>query len=123
MDRSDVEGFLNNLNGSDRSYPFGPEALVYKVMHKMFALVAYIEVQEQADQLRVSLKCDPVDAEVLVSEFDEIEPGYHLNKRHWITITVNDDLPEGLVLELAKKSYDLVVSNLIKKDREALESL
>ncbi|MEJ2131478.1 MAG: MmcQ/YjbR family DNA-binding protein, partial [Gammaproteobacteria bacterium] len=78
--------------GAIEEQPFGPSALVYKVAGKMFALIAW-----QAEPLRISLKCEPFEAEALRDEFDAIQPGYHLNKRHWNTVTLDGAVPQFLI--------------------------
>lgn len=116
MNKSKLEKYLSGLNGSEGSYPFGPDALVFKVMGKMFALVSQNEKIP-----RVTLKCDPADAEVLVSQFDSIIPGYYMNKKHWITISLADEVTDEMITDLANGSYKLVVNKLTKADRATLE--
>jgi len=115
MRKSGIEKYLSSLRGAESSHPFGPDALVYKVMGKMFALVA-------DKPPRLSLKARPADAEVLVSMHESVVPGYHLNKRHWITITLDGELPAAFVKELAEQSYQLVVAGLRRADREKLNA-
>lgn len=110
--------FLSELNGSESSYPFGPEALVYKVMDKMFALVC-----EKESGSQVTLKCTPADGESLVALYESVSPGYYMNKKHWITILLDGELPDEVMMDLAKGSYDLVVSKLTKANKKKLESL
>jgi len=112
MNKSDLEQYLSTLKGSEGSYPFGPEALVFKVMGKMFALVS-----QKEETPRVTLKCAPADCELLVSQYESIIPGYYMNKKHWITITLNGEVAEELIIDLAKGSYDLVVNKLTKADK------
>ena len=118
MKKNKLEKYLSKLNGSEGSYPFGPEALVFKVMGKMFALVSQKEKTP-----RLTLKCDPADAEVLVSEFDSIIPGYYMNKKHWITISLTDEVSDEMITDLVSRSYKLVVNKLTKADRSNLEQL
>ena len=95
--------------------PFGPEVLVYKVGGKMFALT------DPGDfPATMNLKCDPLRALELRDQFVAIRPGYHMNKRHWNTVTLDDSLPAALVRELIEHSYQLVVRGLPKNVREAL---
>ncbi len=116
MTKDKLEQHLANYQGSEGSYPFGPDALVFKVMGKMFALVS------QNEELpRVTLKCAPSDGEVLVGQFESVVPGYYMNKRHWITISLTGELPEDMITDLAAKSYKLVVSKLTRAQREELE--
>jgi predicted DNA-binding protein (MmcQ/YjbR family) len=74
-------------------FPFGPETSVFKVGGKMFALTAL-----DTRPLTVSLKCEPSLAEALRAEHSAVRAGYHLNKRHWVTVTLDDSLPDELVL-------------------------
>lgn len=118
MNQIEIEEYLSNFQGSESSFPFGPEALVYKVMGKMFALVA------QGEEItRVTLKCYPEDGAILVGQYESVVPGYYMNKKHWITISITDELPTDMLSELAKGSYKLVVSKLTKKDKAALKGL
>jgi len=69
----------------------------------MFALA-----QLKRRPLQVSVKCEPELGEQLRASYAEIEAGYHLNKRHWLTVTCGGDAPDELVRELVGGSYDLV---------------
>jgi len=84
-------------------------------MGKMYALMA-----DDKKHSRVTLKCDPPDGEVLVSQFESIVPGYHMNKRHWITITLGGDVSAGMIKDLSDKSYELVVNKLTKAEQKRL---
>jgi predicted DNA-binding protein (MmcQ/YjbR family) len=101
-----------SFNGAEETYPFGPETAVFKVEGKMFALS-----QLGAEDLRVSLKCEPALAEQLRAAHPEVIPGYHLNKRHWNTVMLGGGLDDGMVRDLVEDSYDLVVSKLPKSKR------
>ena len=83
----------------------------------------YALVSQHEEVPRITLKVNPSDGEVLVSQYDSVTPGYYMNKKHWITISLNGELPFDMIQELSKKSYDLVVSKLTKKDKERLEGL
>jgi predicted DNA-binding protein (MmcQ/YjbR family) len=89
--------------GAELSHPFGPQAAVFKVAGKIFAVVGL-----ESDPARLTLKCDPEHGEVLRAEHDAISPGYHMNKRHWITVALDGSLPQALVDELIEDSFDLV---------------
>jgi predicted DNA-binding protein (MmcQ/YjbR family) len=88
---------------AEETFPFGPETSVFKVGEKMFALA-----QLKRKPLKVSVKCEPELGEQLRGSYDEIEPGYHLNKRHWLTVTCGGAVGDDLVRELVAGSYDLV---------------
>jgi predicted DNA-binding protein (MmcQ/YjbR family) len=92
---------------AEETFPFGPETSVFKVGGKMFALA-----QLKQKPLKLSVKCEPELGEQLRDSYEEIEPGYHLNKRHWLTVTCGGEAPDELVRELAAGSYDLVAAPL-----------
>jgi predicted DNA-binding protein (MmcQ/YjbR family) len=96
-------------------FPFGPEHSVFKVGGKVFAITALDRAP-----LEVSVKCEPELAAQLRHSYLAIRPGYHLNKRHWNTITLDGSLPDQLVRDLIEDSYDLVVSALPKRVRQQL---
>jgi predicted DNA-binding protein (MmcQ/YjbR family) len=103
------------LSGSEETFPFGPETSVFKVAGKMFALSRL-----DADPLEVSLKCEPLLAEQLREAHPAVRPGYHLNKRHWNTVTIDGSLAERLIRDMIEDSYDLVVSRLSRARQRAL---
>ena len=95
--------------------PFGPEVLVYKVLGKMFATIG---LKDEIGQM--NLKCDPERAVELRDEYEAIIPGWHMNKKHWNTLVLDESLPADLVSELIEHSYDLVVEGLPAKLRNSL---
>ncbi|TDD30359.1 MmcQ/YjbR family DNA-binding protein [Actinomadura sp. KC06] len=101
--------------GAVEDYPFGDDVAVFKVAGRMFALVPLGSSAES-----VSLKCDPDLAVNLRGRYAAITPGYHLNKRHWNTVTLDGSVPEEELLELIDHSYDLVVARLTKAQRSEL---
>ena len=101
--------------GAVEDFPFGPVSSVFQVAGQMFALSAL----ERAP-LEVSVKCEPGLAVELRNTYPAIRPGYHLNKRHWNTITLDGSLTDELVRDLVEDSYDLVVSTLPKRVRALL---
>ena len=116
-----IESFRNyclNKPGVTESTPFGPDVLVMKVMGKMFAATGMAEAE-----FRVNLKCDPDRAIELREEYEEIIPGWHMNKQHWNTVYFEQGLPESLLRELMDHSYDLVASSLKKSLKEELRLL
>ncbi|MHA2708508.1 MmcQ/YjbR family DNA-binding protein [Vibrio owensii] len=115
MNIKELKQFLDTFMSAESSFPFGPEALVFKIKGKMFAVLAQRHGREY-----VSLKVAPEDGEVLTSQFTDITPGYHLNKRHWITVYFNGDVEDGFVQDLCERSYDLVVAKLTKAQRISL---
>ena len=115
MDAAALRRQCLSHRGAVETFPFGPDHSVFKVAEKMFALTAL-----DRTPLEVSLKCDPELAVELRATYPAVRPGYHLNKRHWNTVTLDGSLPDGLVCDLIEDSYDLVVSALPKRTREEL---
>ena len=100
------------LPGASEEFPFGDEVSVFKVGGKMFAL-SHLD----GEPLQLSVKCEPDLATQLRATYPAIVPGYHLNKRHWNTITLDGSVPEEMVTDLLGDSYDLVVASLPKARR------
>lgn len=105
MSPDDLRSWCLQLPGAKETFPFTPEVSVFKVERKgkIFALSALAKAP-----LDVSVKCDPELGESLRSSYEAVIPGYHLNKRHWITITVGGDLEDERIRDLIVDSYDLV---------------
>jgi predicted DNA-binding protein (MmcQ/YjbR family) len=101
--------------GAVEEFPFSPGTSVFKVEGKVFAISAL-----EARPLSVSLKCEPELAEHLRASHAAIAPGYHLNKRHWNTVTIDGSLEDRMVGEMVEDSYDLVVAGLSRAKREQL---
>jgi predicted DNA-binding protein (MmcQ/YjbR family) len=107
MDQLALRAYLLGKPGAVEDYPFGADALVPKVGGKMFALLALT-----ADPPRISLKCDPIDAQFLRDQYPAVQPGYHMNKQHWNTVVVDGSIPEPELLRMIDESYRLVVKGL-----------
>ena len=100
--------------GVTEEFPFDEVTLVFKVAGKVFVLT------NLDGDWSLNLKCDPDRALDLRDRFAAIRPGYHMNKRHWNTLTLDGSLPSALVRELIEHSYQLVVRGLPRKVREEL---
>ena len=103
MDAAELRSWCLGLPGAEETFPFNPETSVFKVGGKMFALS-----QLASEPLSVSVKCEPELGEALRDAHDSIVPGYHLNQRHWITVTIGGDVSDETVRELIEDSHDLV---------------
>lgn len=114
----ELAGYCKEHRGAKEDYPFGPEPLVMKVDGKMFALIA-----ETAGVAAISLKCEPHMAELLRMEHEAVKPGYHLNKKHWNTVTVDGAVPVNELRAMIDHSYELVVGTLTKAQRARLAEL
>lgn len=101
--------------GAIEDFPFGPEVAVYEVAGKMFA-----SARNPDDPARINLKCDPDRALMLRDVFDAVQPGYHMNKRHWNTVTLDGTIDDADVEHFIDHSYELVVAGLTKAVREKL---
>lgn len=113
---SQVRQHLLGRVGAVEETPFGPQALVYKVGGRIFALVAHDE-----SPLRISLKCDPERGAELRSAFpDTVRHAPYMDRRHWISVIVGGSLPDEEVMGLVDDSYDLVVARLPRKVRSGL---
>jgi predicted DNA-binding protein (MmcQ/YjbR family) len=103
MDHKTVEEYILSMPDTRLEYPFGEGVAVYKSGDKMFALIA-----EGKTPVQLSLKSDPVLSKLLREKYDEVMPGYHLNKKHWNTLVLAGQLPWEEVQGLIRHSYELV---------------
>ncbi|MDA8692848.1 MmcQ/YjbR family DNA-binding protein [Saprospiraceae bacterium] len=104
--------------GAEESFPFGEDTLVFKVMNKMFALLPLnIEVP------RINLKTDPEWSEDLRESYSQIYGAFHMNKKHWNSVDIENGLEDALIVKMVDHSYDLVVAKLPKKLKEELALL
>ena len=117
MDVEELREYCLKKKGVTEGFPFGEDTLVFKVMDKMFALTGF------AKPSRVNLKCDPERAVELRERYEDIIPGYHMNKKHWNTVMMEAGVSNKMLKEFIDHSYDLVVSSLPKKKREELEKM
>jgi len=115
LDREALRAHCLSLPGASEDFPFGPEAAVYKVAGKMFALIPV-----EAAPPSISLKCDPLRAAMLRDTFAAITPAYHMNKKHWNGLLIDGTVPDDDVLELIEHAYTLVVASLTRKQRQLL---
>lgn len=118
MDYDSLCAYLEAMPDSRRDMPFGADTLVFKVMDKMFALVAW-----QAEPLTINLKVDPVEALMLCKQYSAVTPGYHMNKKHWITVTLDGSIPDGEIQQLINESYRLVARGLSKAQQGRLRMM
>ncbi len=118
MDIKVLEEYLSHFPQAEACTPFGPDPLVFKIRDKMFAYLVF-----DADKPFVTLKCEPQDGAFLTDQFQSIKPGYHMNKRHWISVMLDGDVEPEMIEDLCLRSFKLVVSKLKKSDREAIQLL
>src|SRR6266849_563835 len=115
MDVAELREYCLTKPRATEGTPFGPDVLVFKVGAKMFALAALDEVPTT-----VNLKCDPDLALELRDRYEQVRPGYHMNKKHWNTVELDSGIPEAELRKMIDHSYELVVKSLPKKTRVKL---
>ena len=71
----------------------------------------------------INLKCDPDRAVELREQHHGIQPGYHMNKKLWNSVYLNDDVSDQMIYELIDHSYELIVESLTKKLQAELAEL
>ncbi len=112
-----ISDYALSKTGTEATFPFDHKTLVVKVMGKMYLLI------DIEDPSTVNLKCDPDRAIELRAEYDDIQPGYHMSKKHWNTVHVTGSLSWDFIRELIDHSYDLVVAGLPAKVRSELSNM
>lgn len=114
----DIEAFSIVLPGVSSDFPFGEDTIVFRVMGKIFLLSNIFNVP-----LSLNLKAEPEQALLWREEYDAVQPGYHMNKKHWNTVNLNGSIPNELIKEMILHSYERVKSGLTKKQKEELNAL
>lgn len=115
MNIEEIREYCLQKKAVTESFPFDESTLVFKVMGKMFALTS-LEKEPS-----INLKCDPGKAIELRERFPAVQPGYHMNKRLWNTIYLDESITDNLIREWIDHSYNLVVEKLPKKDQIQLQ--
>ena len=117
MDIGEFREYCLGKKGTTESFPFDENTIVFKVMGKMFALA------DVDDFDSINLKCEPDEALELREKFGAVQPGFHMSKKHWNTVVLNDDANDKLVYSWIDDSYNLIVKSLPKKVRAELNNL
>ncbi len=115
MNIEDFREYCISKKGVTEGFPFDETTLVFKVMEKMFALT------DTEKEFSMNLKCDPQKAIELRDRYSAVEPGYHMSKKHWNTVTPDDSVDDALIFSWVDDSYDLVVAKLTKAQKGELE--
>lgn len=118
MDIEEFTHYCRQLPGVTEDFPFDEHTLCIRVMGKIFAITGL-----DAEQFSVNLKCDPDYALELREQYPEIQPGWHMSKKHWNTVDFEGALEEAMLRKLITHSYEMVVKSMKKTERAALEAL
>ena len=116
MNGEQARSYFLSLPESLEDFPFGPETPIFKIKNKWFGFLRY-----KNNIAHINLKCNPEEAMVIRDIFEAVIPGYHMNKEHWNTVILNGTVPKEEIEKMIDISYSLVVGNLRKSDRLALE--
>ena len=114
MNIEEIRNYCLAKPGVTEDMPFGEETLVFRVGEKLFLLTSL----SQSD--RFNVKCDPERAIELREQHSEVQPGYHMNKKHWNTVHTNGSLTRREICYMIDHSYDLVLKSLPKNIREQI---
>jgi len=116
MTNDEIELHCFLKKGVSKVYPFDEKTAVFKVGNKMFVLYS-----DESDEVSLNLKCDPIYALELRAIYESVIPGYHMSKKHWNTVTCNQEVEDALVKEWIDDSYNLVFSSLTKKLQKEID--
>jgi predicted DNA-binding protein (MmcQ/YjbR family) len=117
MKLGSFQSYCMAKKGVTEEFPFGDNTLVYKVMGKMFALADIDQFES------INLKCEPERGAQLREEYGAVSPGYHMNKKHWITVLMDGSIDDRRLRAWIDASYDLVVASLTKSQQKAIKGL
>jgi len=115
MNIEEFRDYCLSLKGAYEKTPFDESTLVFYVKEKMFCLTDITTFDF------INVKCNPEEAIALREQYTEVTPGYHMNKKHWNSISPHGSIPDKLLKEWIRKSYDLVVSGLSKTKQIELD--
>ena len=119
MTFSELKTYLLAKPCTEETFPFGEGVHVFKVKGKMFALVGWHKLDDE-EFMMVNLKCDPEELPALCDVYRAITPGYHMDKRHWISVFFDGSVPQGEVERLIDNSFQLVVAKMPKKAQQGI---
>lgn len=124
MNIEDFRNYCLSLKGAEEEMPFGKATseydknlLLFSISGKWFCFVN-IEIFDFC-----TLKCTPEQSKELQEKYEGIKPGYHMNKKHWISVRFNEDVPESVIEQLVRQSYELVVNSLPRKQKAILGNM
>lgn len=115
MNIEDYRVYCLSKSGVEEDFPFGENTLVFKVIGKMFALTDVVNFKS------INLKTDPEVSVELREKHSSVKPGYHMNKKHWITVILDGSIADKLIYQWIDDSYALVAKSLSKGQRETLQ--
>ena len=115
MDLESLRNYCLSKKSASEDMPFGEDTLVFRVLGKIFTLTSL-----DTEGCRVNLKCNPDYAIELREKFEDIQPGYHMNKKHWNTVNCENGLDSALIKSLIDHSYELIVQSMTKAQRDLL---
>ena len=115
MNLEELRAYCLQKKGASIDFPFDDVTMVIKVGCKMFILIAI-----ENDPIRINLKCDPFNAEGLRERYNAVTPGYHMNKKHWNTVSMDNTIPDSIIKEMIDDSYELVFSKFSKNNKEII---
>lgn len=117
MNIEEIRDYCLQKPGVTEGLPFGEDTLVFKVGEKLFLLMSI------GSGNSFNVKCDPELAVELREQYTEVQPGYHMNKKHWNTVYTNGALTQKQLCDMIDHSYGLVLNSLPKKLQEQIQGL
>jgi predicted DNA-binding protein (MmcQ/YjbR family) len=118
MNIEQIREYCLKKKGVTEEFPFDEDTLVFKVAGKIFLLASLESIP-----LQINLKCEPEKAINLREEYESLQPGYHMNKKHWNSIIIDGTVPSQKLFEWIDDSYSLVISGLNKSERKIFDKL
>ena len=115
MNIEELRTYCLSKKGVTEDLPFGPDTLVFKVMDKMFLLTG------MGRPLQFNVKCDPEKAVELRDAYPSVQPGYHMNKKYWNTVTIDGSVSNQQLHDWIDHSYEQVVAGLPKIKQKELQ--
>ncbi len=115
MNLESIREYALEKKGVSESFPFDETTLVFKVYGKIFLLMSL------EGDFTLCLKCDPELAVQLREQFPFVQPGYHMSKKHWNTVSIDSEITDIQIREWIDHSYQQVFDQLPKAQKESLK--
>ena len=115
MTVEEIEKYCMSKKGVEFDYQADWEATRGRIHEKMFILIG----ENKEKKPIVSLKCEPMLAEAYRREYNDVIPGYYLNKTHWNSIYYTEgNVPDEVLKDMIDISYKIILDGLPKKVKE-----
>ena len=103
--------------GAEKDFKEEWQATRYMIRGKMFAM----QGGDKNGKPIITVKLAPMDGQVLRSQFQDIIPGYYMNKEHWNSLYLEGSVPDDVVKDMLDQSHALIFNSMSKKVQQEIK--